>query len=258
MKTIKALPSFLVAGTLLIGAACTSTNTGTGSGSTSGSAAGSGSGAGATSGTSATSTNAMGTGTDTGAGSGGSMGASGTAGTSGAAGTDMSGTAGGTTASGATAAADLATFVGTFATMKDPVFLMNAASSDLLEVQAAQTALQKSTSPSVKKFAQMMANHHSKTTQELQTVATPLGVTLPPAMMPVHQALFERLTNKTGRNFDEAYMDLMETAHKTDVAMYEAKSKAADTPTVKAFATKTLPMLRSHLTMASTIEKKVD
>ncbi len=50
----------------------------------------------------------------------------------------------------------------------------------------------------------------------------------------------------------------MQTAPKLDIAMLEVKSKAAEIPTVKAFATKTLPMLHSHKKMADEIEKKVD
>ncbi|UOQ74352.1 DUF4142 domain-containing protein [Hymenobacter cellulosilyticus] len=146
----------------------------------------------------------------------------------------------------------------TFATMPDPTFLMTAASSNMLEIQMGKLALQKSTNADVKKFGQMMVDHHTKATQELKTVAMPLGVTMPTALMPVHQAMADQLMNKSGKAFDEAYMDAMETAHKMDVTMFEVKSKGAETPAVKSFATKTLPMLRSHHTMADELEKKVD
>ena len=149
-------------------------------------------------------------------------------------------------------------FMGTFATMPDATFLLTAASSNLLEIQAGQMAAQKATSASVKKFAQMMVDHHTKATQQLTTVATPLGVSPSQTLMPVHQAMLDQLTTKSGKQFDEGYMDAMETAHTMDIAMFEVKDKAAETPTVKAFATKTLPMLRSHRKMAGELESKVD
>jgi putative membrane protein len=150
-------------------------------------------------------------------------------------------------------------FMGTFATMPDATFLLTAASSNLLELQAGQMAAQKATSASVKKFAQMMVDHHTKATQQLQTIAKPLGVVPSQALMPIHQAMLDQLTTKSaGKQFDEAYMDAMETAHTMDIAMFEVKSKGAETPTVQTFATKTLPMLRSHRTMAGELEKKVD
>ncbi|MCB2408563.1 DUF4142 domain-containing protein [Hymenobacter lucidus] len=153
---------------------------------------------------------------------------------------------------------DMNAFMASFATMQDPTFLMTAASSNMLEIQMGKLAVQKSANAEVKKFGQMMVDHHTKATQELKTVAVPLGVTLPQTLMPIHQTMADQLTGKSGKAFDEAYMDAMEAAHKMDVAMFEVKSKGAETPTVQSFATKTLPMLRSHHTMANEIEKKVD
>ncbi|GAB3228314.1 hypothetical protein GCM10027346_12740 [Hymenobacter seoulensis] len=198
------------------------------------------------------------TGTNAGATSTSSTGIS-SPGTSGTMAISGSGGSNATDATGSAAGADInATYMASFATMQDPVFLMNAASSNMLEIQMGKMAVQKSTNADVKRYGQMMVDHHTKATQELQTVASPLGVTLPQTMLPVHQAMADRLMNKTGKDFDEAYMDAMETAHKMDIAMFEVKSSGAQMPAVKSFATKTLPMLRSHHTMADELEKKVD
>ena len=259
MKKMKALPHFLVAGTLLLGTACSSTNTGTGS--STGSSSGTTGGSSATSSSMSTSSDAgTGTGSMSGTSSAGTSGtsASGTGAGSTSATAGATGTAGASGATGADAAADPTAFMATFATMQDPVFLMNAASSNLLEIQAGRLAAQRATNVDVKRFGQMMVDHHTKATQQLQTVATPLSVQLPETLMPVHQAMLDRLTAKSGKDFDEEYMDLMEAAHKMDIAMFEVKSKRADQPAVQSFATKTLPMLRSHSTMASELEKKVD
>jgi predicted outer membrane protein len=51
--------------------------------------------------------------------------------------------------------------------------------------------------------------------------------------MPVHQAMADRLMSKSGKDFDEAYMDLMETAHKLDIALFEVKSNRAENPSVQ-------------------------
>lgn len=251
MKTTKVIPHFLAAGVLIIGTACSST-TGTGSGTTTGGSTATNSGMDASSGTSASAGTA---GIISGAGAAGTgTGVTGTAGTSGSVGTGTAGVG----ATGTAAAADQAAFAATFATMQDPVFLLTTASSNLLELQAGKLAAQQATNADVKKFAQMMVDHHTEATQQLQAVATPLGVKPSQTLMPVHQAMLDRLQAKTGKDFDEEYMDLMETAHQLDIAMFEVKSKAAETPAVQSFATKTLPMLRSHQTMADNIEKQVD
>lgn len=247
---MKAIPYLLVAGAFVIGTSCSSTNTDTTGGASAGASA-SGSSTSGSDGTERMGTDMNPTpapDANSGMAPSGAMTSPGTAGA-----TSSNGTSG---AGGA--ATDMTAFTGTFATMQDPVFLINAASSNLLEIQVGKMAAQQATKPEVKQFAQMMVSHHTQATQELKNVATPLGVTLPQTMIPVHQAMADRLANKTGKDFDEAYMDLMETAHKMDIAMFEVKSKAAETPTVKGFATRTLPMLRSHETMANKIEKKVD
>ncbi|MDB5235560.1 MAG: hypothetical protein JWR44_2553 [Hymenobacter sp.] len=250
---MKLLPYFLVAGALTMGTACSSSNeaaTGATAGANTNGTGNSGTGAQTQMGTDMNPTPAPDA--NSGLAPNGAMtspGATGVTSTSGGIGGSPSGGAG---------AADAAAFTSTFATMQDPVFLMNAASSNMLEIRAGQMAAQKATNPDVRKFAQMMVSHHMSSTQELKAVAAPLGVQMPTTMMPVHQAMADQLMDKSGKKFDETYMDMMEAAHKMDVAMFEVKSKAAESPSVQAFATKTLPMLRSHYTMADALEKKVD
>jgi putative membrane protein len=239
---MKAISYVLVAGAMMIGSACSSTKTGAATETAAG-------------GSTATTS----TGSDMNPSTSSNAGADATgtdAGSSNAAGVTSSATGAGS--GGADAAADPTAFMATFATMQDPVFLMNAASSNMLEIKAGQMASQKATNSEVRKYAQMMVSHHTSSTQELKAIGMPLGVKMPTTMMPVHQAMADRLQNKSGKAFDEAYMDMMETAHKMDIAMFEVKSKAAETPNVQQFATKTLPMLRSHSTMADGIEKKAD
>lgn len=226
MNTTKALSPFLLAGTMLLGFGCSTTST-TGDPATTATA-------------------------DTMPGPAGNVGDATTTPAV------VSGSVDAPTGDNTAPTTAMESFTASLPNMQDPVFLLTAGSSNLLEIQTAQLALQKSTSPEVKKFAQMMLDHHTKATQELKTVATPLSVTLPEAMMPIHQAMADKLKDASGKKFDEAYMDAMETAHQMDIAMFETKSRTAANPTVKAFATKTLPMLRSHSAMATEIEDKVD
>ncbi|GAB3529375.1 hypothetical protein GCM10027443_08560 [Pontibacter brevis] len=164
-----------------------------------------------------------------------------------------------TTESNLDTGTDIATDVASaLMNMDDATFLQTAASSNLLEIELGNLAIQNASSPEVKEFGRMMVEHHKKANQELQTIASQTGVTLPESLMPMHQTLAERVTGKTGTEFDEDYMDTMETAHKMDVAMFKAKSENASAPNVKSFASKTLPLLESHHKKASDLEDKVD
>jgi putative membrane protein len=162
MKTKRIIPYLLAASTLVIGVACSSTNTD----ATGGNASSTSGATGTQMGADMNSTPASDA--NSGVAAGGGATSPGSAGTS------------GTAAPGANDAADINAFMGTFATMKDPIFLLNAASSNMLEIQSGQLAAQRATNPEVKSFAQMMVSHHTQATNKLKNVARPLGVTMPP------------------------------------------------------------------------------
>ncbi|WP_192822265.1 DUF4142 domain-containing protein [Rufibacter sp. LB8] len=142
--------------------------------------------------------------------------------------------------------------------MTEESFLMEAASSNIMEIEASRLALQKATHAEVKKFAQMLVDHHTKTSLELMSVASGMNVNLPTTMMPAHQEVMTKLSKLSGADFDEEYMQAMVSVHKQDVAKFEVVSNSAPTVSVKAFAIRALPALRIHLREADQLEDKVD
>jgi putative membrane protein len=61
----------------------------------------------------------------------------------------------------------------------DNQFVMDAAHGGMAEVQLGQLALQRSTNPEVKRFAQQMIQEHSRANEELMRLATQKGITPP-------------------------------------------------------------------------------
>jgi len=61
----------------------------------------------------------------------------------------------------------------------DREFAMKAASGSLAEVQAAQLAEQRATSPQIKQFAQRMITDHTAANTELQQIAKQADISLP-------------------------------------------------------------------------------
>lgn len=172
--------------------------------------------------------------------------------------TDRPGTIGATGAATATSGMDATMDMTSLTNLDDATFMMTAASSNLLEIELGEMALEKATDPKVKEYAQMMIDHHTEAKQEMESIASEMGVELPTTMMPMHQTMVDKLASKTGAGFDEDYMDTMERAHKMDIAMFEAKTRNAKNEQVKALAAKTLPKLESHEKMANEIEDTVD
>ncbi|MBD0367904.1 MAG: DUF4142 domain-containing protein, partial [Flavisolibacter sp.] len=66
----------------------------------------------------------------------------------------------------------------------DRDFVMKAASGGMMEVEAANLAMQNASSERVKGFASMMIRDHSQANNELKTLASRRNVTLPTSPMP--------------------------------------------------------------------------
>lgn len=152
-----------------------------------------------------------------------------------------------------TAAADSS---GTGIAEEDSKFAVTAADGGMAEVALGQLALQKGTSAQVKEFAAMMVKDHTKANTELKAVAGAKNITLPAAPGEDNQKIAADLSKKTGADFDKAYIDEMVKDHEKDVKLFEDYTKDGKDTTLKAFATKTLPVLKAHLTHIKTISDK--
>ena len=135
----------------------------------------------------------------------------------------------------------------------DSEFLVEAASGGMMEVQAGELASTKAKSARVKAFGAMMVRDHNKANEELKALASSKNITIPTTLGEHHQKHVNDLNEKSGKDFDDAYMSLMVDDHKKDVDKFEDASNNAKDAAVKAFAAKTLPVLRVHLDSARAI-----
>ena len=137
-------------------------------------------------------------------------------------------------------------------------FAMVAASSDMFEKLSSEQAQSRATHPEVKKFAQMMLTDHNKTTQELKSIASSKNIILPVGPLPMHQRLLLRVTREDQKEFDEEYMETQVMAHRMAVELFETASKSERDAELRAFASRHLPSLRTHLEMAKKTKDLVD
>jgi len=139
----------------------------------------------------------------------------------------------------------------------DSSFAMEAASGGLMEVQLGKMAQTKGSAAEVKNFGQKMVTDHGKANAELKTIAAAKNITLPTALASKHQEHINELQGKTGAEFDKAYMDLMVEDHEEDIEAFEKEVNKGSDAEIKAFASKTLPVLKMHQEMAKTIHGKM-
>ncbi len=139
----------------------------------------------------------------------------------------------------------------------DREFIMKAAQGGQMEVMMAEMAVSKATNAEVKQFAQRLLDDHSKANEELKTLASNKGLTLPAENASKTQKMKMDMEKQAGANFDRDYMKDMVKDHQKDIAMFEREARDGKDSEVKAWAEKTLPTLREHLQMARDIAGKV-
>jgi putative membrane protein len=136
---------------------------------------------------------------------------------------------------------------------QDHDFLMEAAMGGLMEVELGRVAAQQGASEAVKKFGQRMVDDHSKANEELMSLASSKGITLPTQLDEKHREHLTKFSSMTGADFDRAYGKEMLSDHRKDVAAFEKESTRGTDADLKAFATKTLPTLQEHLKLAESL-----
>lgn len=160
--------------------------------------------------------------------------------------TDTSTMAGGTTSP---------TYSATPLAGEDSTFAKEAASAGIMEVELGNLAQQNAQNPRVKSFGQMMVRDHSAANNELKSLASAKNLMLTDSMMKKHRDHVESMRKMTGKAFDNHYMDMMVKDHTEDVQKFEKASTGATDADLKAWAGKTLPVLRMHLDSAKAINQ---
>jgi len=135
----------------------------------------------------------------------------------------------------------------------DAKFTTQAAVGGMAEVELGKLALEKSSNPQVKEFATMMVKDHGMANTELMAIAKQKNITLPSTVDEEHKKKMDDLSKKTGTAFDKAYVDAMVSGHKSTLKLMEDESRDAKDADLKAFATKTAPIVQSHLVMINKI-----
>lgn len=133
----------------------------------------------------------------------------------------------------------------------DQKFMTMAATGGMAEVEMARLALQKSGSDSVKQYAQKMLDDHTAANNELMQVASAKGVTLPTQPDAKHMAMMAKMQKLSGMQFDMMYVkEAGVKGHEKMEKLFMKESMGGMDMDVKAFAAKTLPVVRMHLQMA--------
>ena len=137
-----------------------------------------------------------------------------------------------------------------------PVFVEEAASSDLYEVAAGKLASEKGQSEAVKTFGRHMVEAHSKTTEALKAIvqSEKLAVTLPTELTNKQQSMLNSLAEAKPEAFDPLYIEQQIKAHEEAADLFDKYAERGENQALKQFAANILPTIKRHLEEAGKLK----
>lgn len=137
-------------------------------------------------------------------------------------------------------------------------FLMEVAEMQLEEISLGKLAQQKGMAADVKELGKMMEADHTQSFTELSALAQSKSVSIPTSVTEDSKDVYDKLEDKTGKDFDKAYSDMMVEHHEDAIKLFEKASTDSEDPAIKTWASNKLPGLKTHLGHAKACKKKSD
>jgi putative membrane protein len=140
----------------------------------------------------------------------------------------------------------------------DGMFLMKAAEIQMEEISLGKLAQQKGTSDHVKALGKMMETDHTKTLEELRTLAQSKSIAIPTVASDNSRNSYEKLNEKTGNDFGKEYSDMMVKHHEDAIKLFEKAAADSKDAEIRSWASGKLAGLNAHLGHAKECKKKCD
>jgi putative membrane protein len=136
-------------------------------------------------------------------------------------------------------------------------YATQAAAADMFEIESSKLAANQAEDPKIKAFAKMLVADHTKSTNELKTIAASLkpAVTVAPTLRPDMQSKLDALKDAKGADFDRLYATQQVAAHQEALALHQGFASAGQEDQLKTFASKTADVVQKHLTEAQGLAK---
>jgi putative membrane protein len=136
--------------------------------------------------------------------------------------------------------------LGSKAGEKDAQFVVDVVAANYGEVKLAQLAAQKSTNAEIKDVAKMLEADHSAVLNDLKTLATNKGITIPTEETGAAKDKVKDLSDDKASEFDKEWCETLMDNHKNSISKFENASNDLSDPDLKNFANTVLPKLRTH------------
>jgi putative membrane protein len=146
----------------------------------------------------------------------------------------------------------------TSTTISTPEFVKKAVLSNMLDDRAARLAEQRGDGTE-QNFARQVLLDHTKATNALKTMLSTRKVIadIPTVFDCEHQQKLTELQTLWGQSFDDAYSRGLLRSDQNEISLFEQYAQNGDNATLRQWATKMLPELKSHLVYAEMLGAEV-
>lgn len=134
-------------------------------------------------------------------------------------------------------------------------YVMAAGQSDLFEINSSQVALQRTQNPAVRRFADMLIKHHSKTTAATMKAAQKAGLNPPPPSLdPGATQSINELQTAPAADFDRIYLAQQLPAHQAALDLHQSYASGGDQAPLRMSAKAAVPIVKQHIAAAQKLQ----
>lgn len=142
-------------------------------------------------------------------------------------------------------------------TQKDAEFTYETVASSYGEIKLAELANQRSRNNEVKNLAKMLLTDHTAALNELKTIAQAKAISIPVEERETAEKKIDNLADKSGEEFDKKWTGEMLDMHKETINKFENRLDATEDAELKAYISKTLPVLKKHRDELEALDEKL-
>lgn len=133
-------------------------------------------------------------------------------------------------------------------------FMVSASNDGMTEIQLGQVAQQKVKNSRIKDFASMIVTDHTQAGNELKALAGDKNVSLPDSLSTDSRQTVDKLSRKSGADFEKDYLSTMVSDHEKAVKAFQNELDDVKNPDLRQWITNTLPVLQTHLDSARVLD----
>jgi putative membrane protein len=143
----------------------------------------------------------------------------------------------------------------------DPIqpdaFIANAAMECMTDARLARLALAQEPSDAVRQFTVRLIEDCERTLLEITRVATRKNVPVPRLLDDEHENLLRRMGEKTGTDFNTAYVERIVLHHRHAITLFK-RGQTVKNPEISALASRMLAMTEARIKLSRQLPANID